>query len=440
MKQFTNLKREIDAILLTLVMALVLSACGRTEANSAVTSEGAKRSDTEKASETGNEANNQDNSTNSADNTNITGDSVAQFDVSSLFGKRDLEQSPDLTDAATVTVADNRTIDITEAGTYILRGTAKECTVRVALSDENGKIQLVLDGLSITNSDFPAIYIVEADKCFITTISDSSLSVTGEFRADGDTNTDAVIFSRDDLTLNGTATLTVNSTKGNGISCKDDLKVTGGTYVMTTALDSFEANDSIAIKDGAFTIVTQKDAFHSENDDDNTLGYIYIAGGTFTIQAKCDGIQGTTFVRIDGGTYQIKSSEGIEATYIEINDGEFYISASDDGLNASRKSRSITTPTIVVNGGHLVIVTGNGDTDALDANGDIYVNGGTIEVTQNGMSSFDYDSKAELNGGTVYINGEQVDTIPRDMFGPGGGNGGHGGPGGGGGRGGRPDQ
>ncbi|MBQ6907578.1 MAG: carbohydrate-binding domain-containing protein, partial [Clostridia bacterium] len=32
----------------------------------------------------------------------------------------------------------------------------------------------------------------------------STLSVTGTFTADGDTNTDAVIFSKDDLVLNGT--------------------------------------------------------------------------------------------------------------------------------------------------------------------------------------------------------------------------------------------
>ena len=87
---------------------------------------------------------------------------------------------------------------------------------------------------------------------------------------------------------------------------------------------------------------------------------------------------------------------------------------------------------------------GAGDTDALDANGNIIVNGGTIEVTQNGMSSFDYDGKAEFNGGTISINGTQVDAIPQSMFGPGGGGfpggdwGGQGGPGGnGGGPGGR---
>ena len=426
MKQLTNLKRVIDAILLTIVMALTLTACGITQASGAVTSEGAKR--TAEAADA--EAGRQNSKTTTEDGSSDTSKSGA-FDPDSAFSKRDLEQTADLTEAKTVTVADNQIIDITEAGTYVITGKASECTIRINLDDPDGKVQLVLDGVSITNSDFPAIYVVEADKCFITTTQTvNTLSVTGEFRADGETNTDAVVYSRDDITFNGEGSLIIKSAKGNGISGKDELTVTGGTYTLETALDSLEANDSIAISGGTFTITSQKDGLHCENDEDNTLGCIYIAGGVFTINAKSDGIQGTTFVRIDDGTIQIKGSEGIEATCVEINGGEIDIYGSDDGINASRKSNAYGTPTITVNGGHLKVEVGAGDTDALDANGNIIVNGGTIEVTQNGMSSFDYDGKAEFNGGTIYINGTQVDAIPQSMFGPGGG--GRGGQGGGG--------
>jgi hypothetical protein len=100
---------------------------------------------------------------------------------------------------------------------------------------DDAKVQLVLDGVSITNTDSPAIYVVSADKCFVTTTdSVSTLTVTGTFAADGDTNIDAVIFSKDDLVLNGTGTLNISST-GNGITSKDDLTVTGGTYSASTA-------------------------------------------------------------------------------------------------------------------------------------------------------------------------------------------------------------
>ena len=434
MKKLTIIKRNIMTLLLAVLLALVLAACGQSDAtgtnsadgreakkNTTVDSEG--RSELDTTDDTG-----EGNPSNDKPNTVVSTSSISteELDVDNLFSKRDLEQSPDLTDAEVITVSDGETIDITEAGTYRITGTAAGCTIRVDAGLQD-KVQLVLDGVTITNEDFPAIYIVSADKCFITTIADSTLSVTGTFRADGDTNTDAVIFSREDLTLNGTGTLTLTSAKGNGISCKDDLKVTGGTYVLTTALDTLEANDSIAISGGDFTITSQKDGLHSENDEDNTAGYIYISGGTFTIQAKSDGIQATTFARFDGGTFKINGSEGIEGTYIEINDGTFDIYGSDDGINASKKSKAYGTPTIVVGGGYVKIEVGQGDTDALDANGNIYVNGGTIDVTYRGMDSFDYDGKAEFNGGTIIINGEQVDSIPQSMFGPGGGKGGPGG-------------
>ena len=347
---------------------------------------------------------------------NYTSSTGGILDTADIFSDRDLTQTPDLSNAQTITVSDGQTINITEEGIYVISGSASNCTIKV---DTQDKVQLVLNGVSITNDSTPAIYVVSADKCFITTAenTENTLSVTGTFTSDGDTNTDAVIFSKDDLVFNGLGTLTINSSN-NGISCKDDLKFTGGTYNITSVEDSIEANDSIAVCDGMFTINSSKDAFHSENDDDNTSGWIYISGGTFNIKSSSDAIQGTSAVQIDGGTLDINSSEGIEATYIQINDGTVKIYASDDGINATKKSTAYSTPTIEINGGNLTVEVGPGDTDGIDANGDIIVNGGTINVTAQ-MSSFDYDGKAEYNGGTIIVNGTQVDSIPQSMMGGG---------------------
>lgn len=354
-------------------------------------------------------------------------------DASELFSDRDLTQTADLSDAIYYTVSNGTDIHITEEGVYVLSGTAKNVTIYVE-ADSEAKVQLVLDGLNITNADFPCIYVTEADKVFVTTSSDSSLSVTGTFTQDGDTNTDGVIFSRSDLVLNGTAALTISSTD-NGIVGKDDLKVTGGTYNITAASKAIEANDSIRIAGGTFNLTAGTDGLHAENDEDDTLGYVYISDGTFTISAGDDGIHGTSIVQIDGGTFDITAAEGIEGTYIRINDGTSNIQASDDGINAAQKSNSYR-PTIEFNGGTTTIVMGAGDTDGVDSNGDIYVNGGTINVT--GNSTFDYDGTAEYNGGTIIVNGEQVDTIPNQMMG--GGRGGFGGMNGNGGFGGNGDM
>ena len=429
-------KLVLTAMALTAVMALSLTACSFTESgedridlNGTSSSETAADAGAAQESAAEPAADSSEDSVISANALTETnsGSISGMLDTTSLFTNRDLLQTADLTDAKTLTVSDGAALSITEEGVYVLKGSGKDCTVTVN-ADESAKVQIVLDGVSITNSDFPAIYVISADKVFVTTTdSENSLSVTGSFRADGETNTDAVIFSKSDLVLNGAGKLDVQSASGNGITSKDDLRITGGTYTVSSKLDSFEANDSIAVSGGTFTVDSDKDAFHCEND--NAEGTVYIADGSFTLTAESDGIQATDLLQIDGGTFTITSAEGLESTYVQINGGTINISASDDGINAVRMSTKYDT-VVEINGGELTIVMGQGDTDAIDANGSIYVNGGTINITAP-TSSFDYDAEAQLNGGTVIINGEQVNEIPQSMMGGPGGMGGHGGFGGG---------
>ena len=265
--------------------------------------------------------------------------------------------------------------------------------------------------MRIENSDFPCVYVTSADKVFITTGADSSLSVTGDFTADGDTNTDGVIFSREDIVLNGTAKLTISSSE-NGVVSKDDLKVTGGGYDITAASKCFEANDSIRVAGGTFVLNAGTDGLHAENDEDDSVGYIYIADGDFTIEAGDDGIHATSVVQIDGGSFDISAGEGIEGTYIQINGGDIGIASADDGINGAQKS-SAYRATVEINGGSITVVMASGDTDGIDCNGDLYINGGVIDVT--GQSTFDYDGAGQYNGGTIYLNGQQVTSLPNQM-------------------------
>ena len=350
-----------------------------------------------------------------------------------LFSSRDQEQTPDLSGAEYLTLSDGEELTISEEGVYVLQGSAKDATVIVE-ADDPAKVQLVLDGVSIVNADFPCIYVKSADKVFITTVSDSSLSVTGSFRAVGDTNTDAVIFSRDDLVLNGCGTLSISSSD-NGVSCKDDLKLTGGSYRITAAAKCLEAKDSIRIAGGSYSLTAGTDALHAENQEDDSLGYIYIGGGSFSIDAGDDGIHARAFVQIDGGSFVISAAEGIEATAVQLNGGSISIQSWDDGINAARKSASYAVY-VEVNGGDIDISMSAGDTDGIDSNGSLAVNGGSISIT--GPSSFDYDGSAVYNGGSIMVNGQSLDSIPNQMMGgPGGQMGGFGGgqPGGMGGRG-----
>ena len=405
---------------MTLVAASI-TGCGNSSTVSESSSSAAKESTsfaeaaetTEEAAETTEEA--------AADTTapeNTDSDEVRQLSNtadSDLFAKRDLEQTADTSEAKSITVADNKTIDISSEGVYTISGSAENCTVRID-ADETAKVQLVLDGVDIENEDSPAIYVLSADKVFITTTdSENTLTVSGQFTSDGENNTDAVIYFKDDIVLNGTGTLSITSNYGNGITCKDDMKITGGTYDVRSALDAFEANDTISVCGGDFNISTNKDGFHCENDE--AEGTVTISGGTFTISGASDGIQACAVLQIDGGVFDITAAEGLEATYIVINDGDITISASDDGINASAASAACETA-VVFNGGNINVSVGQGDTDAVDSNGSVYVNGGTISITAQ-MSSFDYDGTAEFNGGTIIINGQEVSEIPQSMMGGG---------------------
>ena len=147
-----------------------------------------------------------------------------------------------------------------------------------------------------------------------------------------------------------------------------------------------------------------------------------------TVEAGDDAIHATTIAQVDGGTIELTGAEGIEGTYIQINGGEISIAAADDGINAGQKS-NFATPTVEVNGGELTIVMGSGDTDGVDANGNLYLNGGTLNITA--QNPFDYDGTAQNNGATLIVNGTETDTITSQMGGGmRGGMGGHGGHGG----------
>lgn len=356
------------------------------------------------------------NSVSSENATSVSGDSLPN--ASDMFTNRDLEQTPDTSTAVEINLNSGENVTIIEEGVYVLTGDVENVSI-VVEADKEAKVQTVLAGVSVTNQDAPVLYVKSADKVFVTIEDgDNYMEVSGAYAADGETNLDAVIFSKDDLVLNGTGSLVVLSAQGNGITSKDDLKITGGSIAITSALDSLEANDSIRIAGGELTIDSAKDALHSENEEDDSLGYIYTSGGTLNISAADDGIRATSTVQIDGGAIDIETSgEGIEATYIQINDGNISVYATDDGINATSKSSAYSV-LIEVNGGTIYVEVGSGDTDGFDSNGDIHVSGGTIEVTAS--SAFDFDGSAELVGGSVTVNGELITEITASMMGPGG--------------------
>ncbi|MBR2808051.1 MAG: carbohydrate-binding domain-containing protein, partial [Oscillospiraceae bacterium] len=306
------------------------------------------------------------------------------------------DASGDYEASEAVTLSPEEDLTITEAGVYLLSGTYTDMIVVDA--GEEAKVQLVLKDASLSNASGPAIYVRSADKVFLTaaegtvnTIFDgSAYSFTDE-----ETTPDAAVFSRDDLTINGAGKLTISGNYKHAVVSKDDLTVTAKNLAVSAVNTGLNGKESVAISEASVTIT-----------------------------AGSNGIRSDEVLTISGDSVEITASEGVEATYILISGGDITVNATDDGINAARKSDTSTfTPTVEITGGSLTVTMGAGDTDGIDSNGNIIISGGTISV--NAASAFDYDGSASFTGGTVYINGQQVTTLPNQMMG--GGMGGFGG-------------
>ena len=201
-------------------------------------------------------------------------------------------------------------ITISKEGTYVLSGALSEG--QIVVDADSAKVQLVLDNVDITCASRAAIYVKNADKTFITLAEDSEniLMNTAEYEAIDANNIDAVIFSKDDLTLNGKGTLTINSEYGHGIVSKDDLKLVSGTCNITAKNHALSGKDSVRIAAGTYNLTSGKDGIHSENADDDEKGFVYIASGDFTIESTGDGIDASYVVQIDDGDFEITAGGG----------------------------------------------------------------------------------------------------------------------------------
>lgn len=354
-----------------------------------------------------------ENSTNSsAGSTASSGTTTTGTVKSDMFTDRDKDASYDEASATTVNLSEikDSTYTITKEGTYILSGTySGQIVVNVA---DTAKVQLVLYGVTITNESSAAIYVKEADKVFIT-LKDgttSTLTTSGTFVATDDNNVDGVIFSKGDLTINGSGSLKISST-AHGIVGKDDVVITGGNIDITSTKKGISGKDSVRIADGTINITTGTDGIHSENSDDTSKGFVYIEGGTITINAADDGIHSGTTLNIVGGKIDItNSNEGIEGKDINISGGEINIVSTDDGINATassttgeKASMQAQDASINISGGKITV---NAEGDGIDSNGNLTVSGGETYVsgpTKGGNGGIDYNGTATITGGTVIV-------------------------------------
>ena len=372
-----------------------------------------------------------------ADTTAIT--TSAKNSQSSYFTEKDYDTSYDESTASKielsgssakvsgdgVTVSDS-TVTISKAGTYVISGQSDGVQIKVE-ADKSADVHLVLKGATMTNTN-AAISATSAGHVYLT-LAEGTTNSLSDSSSNSDEKANAALFSKVDLTINGSGTLTVDGKKSNAIKANDTLHITGGTFNITSVGDAFNVNDELNITGATMTIDAKEDGVKVDNDDDMTVGNMYLANNTITVTAGDDGIHASGSLVIDSGTYTVKNStEGIEGKGITINGGDINVYSTDDGVNAANKNAQQSDIYFTMTGGNLTVEVGQGDADPIDSNGNITVTGGTIKMT--GQTGFDFDGTATYTGGDIYINDEKQTDIVNSMPGGGGPQGGGPAPGG----------
>ena len=429
------MKKNTNAILSGLVVAaMMLAGCGSNEtaATSAASSE-AQNESTENFSDKTLSTT----ETGSADTENSLDESAMDLE----FTARDLDVGYEESTAVQVTLsdsgiqvsgdgaeADGTTLTIKEEGTYVISGSLSSGQI-VIEADDSAKIHLVLNGVSVRCENSAALLIRGADKVFVTLAegSENTLESGSEAPSGEDENVDGVIFSRSDLTLNGSGSLTINAGYKHGIVSKDDLVITGGVYNITAVGGGLYGKDCVKILDGTFNLNVEMDGIQSDNEEDADRGFVYIVGGTYDITAGHDGIQAETLLKVADGTINITTGTGSGAA---VNGSSDTDSTSNGSTNVTDSSSSesikglksgslleITGGMIVINSeddsvhsnGSITITAGNltfsSDDDAVHADENLQIDGGSIQILQ---------SYEGLEGKSVVINDGTISLVSAD--------------------------
>ena len=358
--------------------------------------------------------------------TDSTAGIVAQtIDTSTLFSDRDLDLSYDEAAAVAVRLSgdtavcssdavaiDGGRVTLLDEGVYLLSGTLTDGQI-VVNADSADKVQIVLSGADITSASSAAIYCLEADKVFVTLAAgtENALANGGTFTAIDDNNIDGAVFSKTDLTLSGTGSLTVTSPGGHGIVSKDELTITGGTYTVTAAKHGLTGKDSVAVAGGSVTVTSGKDGIHAENADDSSQGFLYIADGGFVIDAQGDAISASSSLRIDGGSFTLSTGGGSDSVTMQVGDmmqrsgfKKFPTAgAPSDTADTTEDAESCkgikADGFLTVNGGTFVLDTAD---DGVHANGDVIITGGEW-IIRTGDDGIHADAALTIRDGIFQI-------------------------------------
>ena len=281
------------------------------------------------------------------------------------------------------------TVSIGAVGEYRVSGTLSAGQIVVDTGEDAMDVTLILDGADVTCPSGPAILVKQAKNVHLVLAPGSENRVTSGVREDlntyNESRSGAAIFSEDDLTIEGEGQLAVSGYLNNGITCKDDLKLKGGTVNVTAANNGLRASESISISGGTVNVTAANDGVKTSSDVKEGKGYIDISGGSLTVRSGGDSLDAVTELRVSGGSIRTESRQELEAvssrkglkagTLLSISGGSLEIHSDGDGLHCDGD--------VSVTGGSLLIVASTGVQSGVkdSGRGDILLSGGKLLIS-----------------------------------------------------------
>ncbi|MGN1086981.1 MAG: carbohydrate-binding domain-containing protein, partial [Porcipelethomonas sp.] len=326
--------------------------------------------------------------------------------------------------AENVEVTDSTYVRITMPGVYSVYGECDNAQILVDVDKEtyvDGKVELELNGVTLSNSQNSPIYVRSIDKeCVVTakkgtvnTISDGSDYLNEDESA-------GAIYAKDDLKFKGNGTLVVNGNSQYGILSKNDIKIWNGNITVNSTDVGIKGKDSVRIGDPDSTdysnlILTVNaengDGIKSTETDDPADGFVRINGGTVKVKSYSDCIQAATSIEVNGGDidlyayqggdYVNQNSSGSQGGFGGFNPGgpggmtEGNSNKTEDSAKGLKSDGSLT-----INAGTINIDTSDDGLHCADTltvkNGDI-----TVSTADDGLHS---DNYLVIDGGNIRVN------------------------------------
>lgn len=307
---------------------------------------------------------------------------------------------------------EGNTLTIRGKGTYELSGTLEEGQIVVDAGGKD-KVTLLLSGLTVTNSELPALMVKNAKLVTLQLASDTENTLISGVAVDVlNAEPDAAaeggaIHAKDDFRIEGDGALFVGGYLNNGIHTSNHLTIIGGNITVEAVNHGVKGKDSVLIEGGAISITSGKDGVTSDDTTGDGYGIVTINGGALTINASGDGIQAETLLDISGGVLNVTSGGGsADAAYDAPDERGGWRGGFGPGTDFGEEVGDSTSTKGLKSGASLTIsggaITVDAADDAIHTNGDMTISGGTL-ILSSGDDGLHADGSLTVEEGAITV-------------------------------------